>query len=137
MCFTDSVRALGLERTQAEQLAAAFRGRDLLGVEVQRIQGRRDAEPILLLSEMGGCACSLLADDAAWDADVWAMEDDAALRLARTLQELGRSLEGTVVVEALWDGDGPEELIEVSWSELVSLASRSLLGTAASYSIGR
>ena len=136
MCLTVTVRALGLERTQAEQLAASFRGRDLLKVEVQRVQGRRNAEPVLVLSEIGGCACSLLADDAAWDADVWAMEDDAALRLARTLQELGRGLEGTVVVEALWDGDGPEEAIEVSWPEIVSLARRSLLGTAASYSIG-
>ena len=135
MCLTVTIRALGLDRTEADQVAASFTNRDLLRVEVGQSKGLQE-DPVLLLSEEGGCACSLLADDADWDAETWSMEEHAARRLAGTLEELGRTLKGTVVVEALWNGDGPEEVADLSWPELVSLARRSRLSTATSYSVG-
>jgi len=40
------------------------------------------------ISEQGGCACSLLGDDADWGAATWAMRPEVLERLAKTLEIL-------------------------------------------------
>jgi hypothetical protein len=57
------------------------------------------------ISEEGGCACSLLSDDADWNAETWSMRPDVLDRLGMTLQILAMQGPPGVIVEALWVGD--------------------------------
>jgi hypothetical protein len=92
---------------------------------------QHDAEAVV--SEKGGCACSLLADDADWDADVWSMRPEVLEPLARTLLTLTQLGPEGMVIEALWQGEVPEREETVTPAELATLARTSQLGTHTRY----
>ena len=91
----------------------------------------RDAEAVV--SEAGGCACSLLAEDADWDAASWAMRPEVREPLARTLHALAAAVPDGAVVEALWVGDRPALERAVTPAELAGLAREGGLGTRTRY----
>jgi len=92
---------------------------------------RGDAEA--LVSEKGGCACSLLAEDADWDAEVWAMRPPMLGPLARTLSALAEQGPKGMIVEALWRGEKATREQKVTPKELGALALKSRLGTRTRY----
>ena len=93
--------------------------------------GTPDTRPATI-SEKGGCACSLLSDDADWDADFWAMRPEILEQLARTLQIVVDEDSRRLTVEVLWVGETPRQTARVTAAELVALTRSSRLGTKTS-----
>jgi len=137
MCLILTVAAPASERQELEDAArkAAAAG---LRVEMEhppRWPWARQAPARAVISEEGGCACSVLSDDADWNADAWAMRPEILERLARTLQILGDEGPPTLSLEALWVGEAPIETARVTPSELAELARSSRLGTRTRYEL--
>jgi hypothetical protein len=99
-----------------------------------RLQGN---SPVVhaTISEDGGCACSLLADDADWDAPFWSMRPEVLEPLALTLEVVGAAAPHGFLVAALWVGDAPGEEKVVTLEELVSDTRAGRLGTRARYRV--
>jgi len=95
----------------------------------------RDAEA--LVSERGGCACSLLSDAADWNADAWSMRPEVLEPLARTLMTLAERGPEGMTVAALWVSDDAEREVKVTAQELAALARSSQLGTHTRYVLSR
>ena len=90
-----------------------------------------------VISEAGGCACSLLSDQADWNAETWAMRPEILERLASTLQVLVEEGPPNLSVQALWFGETPGETVRVTAARLVALARASGLGTRTRYELSR
>lgn len=84
-----------------------------------------------------GCACSLLSDDADWNADSWAMRPEILDRLAETIRVLVEEGPARLTIEALWIGEAPQQTTETTAAELVTLARSSRLGTRTRYEVVR
>jgi hypothetical protein len=87
------------------------------------------------VSEDGTCACSLLSDDADWNADFWSMRPEIREALARTLEVLTRQGPAHVTVQALWVGEAAREEVSISVKELMALAAAGQLGTRRRYRV--
>ena len=128
--------------SEIEVLRDAARKAEEVGLRVElehslRCRWARDRPARAVISEDGGCACSLLSDQADWNADVWSMRPDILDRLGRTLQVLADNGPATLSVEALWVGEVPRETITVTAAELAVLARSSRLGTRTRYELSR
>lgn len=139
MCLVLSVAAPASEREELEDAArkAAAAG---LRVEMEhpsRWPWARQSPARAVVSEKGGCACSLLGDEADWNADAWAMRPEILEQLAQTLQILADEGPPNLSVEALWVGEAPSETARVTPSELAELARSSRLGTRTRYELAR
>ena len=89
------------------------------------------------ISEEGGCACSLLSEDAGWNAETWSMRPDVLDRLALTLETLAVRGPHGLIVETLWGGDEPKNTVSVTPSELAEVARLGKLGTRTRYAVVR
>ena len=128
------------EAPAREKLADAARKASAAGLRVEmehppRWPWARQTPARAVISEDGGCACSLLSDDADWNADAWAMRPEILEQLARTLRILADEGPPNLSVEALWVGEAPSETASVTPSELVELARSSRLGTRTRYEL--
>lgn len=135
MCLLIDAISAGADR--APLVAAASRASSLgLHVEVghaSRWSWAKDKEVRATISEDGGCSCSLLSDDADWNADTWAMRSDVLDLLGATLEALARHGPSDLVIEALWAGDKAQTTVRITPRELAALASSSQLGTRTRY----
>jgi hypothetical protein len=137
MCLILTVTAPASDREKFETVSRQPNA-DGLRVEVEHLSRwpwARERPVRAVVSEAGGCACSLLSDDADWNAEVWAFRDDVLDRLAATLQHLAASVKRGVTVEALWIGDNVKETRSVSAADLVELARKNRLGTRTRYEV--
>lgn len=137
MCL---VIAVTTEAPERETLAEAARKASAASLRVEmehppRWPWAREAPARATISEEGGCACSLLSDDADWNAATWAMRPEILERLARTLQILADEGPSTLFLEALWVGETPVATTRVTAAELVMLARSSRLGTRTRYEL--
>src|SRR3954469_20940808 len=78
---------------ERDRLEQAAREASALGLKVTvehppKSPWAREAAARATISERGGCACSLLSDDADWNAKFWAMRPEVLNRLAQTFQSL-------------------------------------------------
>ena len=137
MCLMLIATAKAAEREKLEQAArqAAASGLRIEMEHPHRWSWARGTAARATISEEGGCACSLLTDDADWNADAWAMRPEILERLARTLQILADEGPSSLCVEALWIGETPNQTARVTASELATLARSSRLGTRTKYEI--
>jgi hypothetical protein len=87
------------------------------------------------VSEEVGCACSLLSDDADWNAESWLMRPEIRDRLARTLEILASRGPKGWFVEAIWIGDDVRETVQVTPEELGRMARSDKLGTHTRYAV--
>jgi len=138
MCLVLTVRAPAAAHSALAAVAALPSG--TLRVELApapahapRWPWARPRDTEATVSEGGGCACSLLAEDADWDAEAWAMRADVREPLAQTLEGLGAAVPGGVIIEALWVGERPEREQRVTPAELAALARAGTLGTRTRY----
>ena len=139
MCLILAVTAPAGEREELEDAArkAAVGG---LRVEMEhppRWPWARQTPARAVISEEGGCACSLLSDQADWNADTWAMRPEMLEQVARTLQILVEEGPPNLSVQALWVGETPGETVRVTTATLVTLARSSGLGTRTRYELSR
>jgi hypothetical protein len=135
MCLVVTVRAPATGRAALAAAAAALPS-DSLHVELApapdhapRWPWARAREAEAVISEAGGCACSLLAEDADWNAESWAMRPEVREALARTLEKISSSVPDGTIVEALWVGDRSTHERVVTPTELARIARANALGT--------
>jgi hypothetical protein len=93
--------------------------------------------PTITLSERdhGGCACSLLHDDASWDHPSWLLRSEIREPLAATLRRLRDHLSAGFDFQALWVGEQPANSSSVSITTLCDLITGDGLGTTALYHV--
>lgn len=135
MCLSVSVELVGLDREAVTSLVANLGSADLLLTEVTPKRWLGSKIPYVVLSEGGGCACSLLSEDADWNAPRWAMEPHFLPRLAATITALGDATVCPMVLEARWAGVSSTETIELELDALSDLAARGQLGTKTRYRV--
>jgi hypothetical protein len=87
------------------------------------------------ISEEGGCACSLLANDADWDGPFWSMRPEVLEPLAQTLEAVGAAMWEGFTAAARWVGDSPRHEQVLSLAELVAIARAGRLGTRTRYRV--
>ena len=137
MCLIFTVTARPSDRENIERVSRQA-APDGLRIEVEhmpRWPWAREQPLRAFISEERGCACSLLSDDADWNAEVWAMRREVLERLAVTIERLVDAAPDGLIVEALWIGDVPERTIAVTAAEFGELARTSRLGTHTRYEI--
>jgi hypothetical protein len=87
------------------------------------------------ISEEGGCGCSLLSDDADWNATFWAMRPEVLDQLAQTPPILVDEGPRHLTIEDLWIGDTPRETVKLTSAEFIRLVQASPLGTRTRYEL--
>ena len=135
MCLILKVRVPAAERATLAAAAAAVPA-GALHVELvpaSRWPWARPRDAEATVSEEGGCACSLLADDADWDAPVWAMRPEVREPLAQTLETLASGIPSGTVIEALWVGESAGHDQHVTPAGLAALVRADSLGTRTRY----
>jgi hypothetical protein len=137
MCLFVTVEAPETTRASLEATARSLPPAALrLSVEpVRRWPRARTIAVRGTITEAGGCACSLLADDANWDAALWSMRPEVLDPLARTLEAVGESAPEGFTAAALWVGDTPRQEPVVSLEQLVAIARAGQLGTRTRYRV--
>ena len=115
MCLLIEVVMSGVPGAVAGEVSRAATAADLLALHAQR-QARGEPGARFLISEPHeGCACSLTADDADWNASHYTLRPDAAEHLARTLEFLlDRAGPDGLYVRAAWVSDPHEPLAHPS-----------------------
>lgn len=108
MCLVFRIRAPGdsdsLLRTTAEQLpAGCFKVQVIESPWWKGLTTSRWVEA--QVSETGGCACSLLSDNADWNAEFWSMRPEVLEPLAATLQAVVKGGISCLTVEAVWNAE--------------------------------
>ena len=136
MCLEIAVTAPSGTLVALERIAALrdFEGLRLTMEPPHPLHGRCPDRVKGTISGEGGCACNLLADDADWDAPVWAMRPEVLSPLARILEAVGSATSEEWSVQAVWIGMTPQEQ-RVSVAELVAIVDASQLGTLTRYTV--
>jgi hypothetical protein len=90
----------------------------------------------LRVSEPGeGCACSMLADNARWDSETWALRPEATTKLVETMQRVTDLAIGPWTFEARWDSAAEER--SVTPAELLDVIARGAIGIRTQYVVRR
>ncbi|MGB7922362.1 MAG: hypothetical protein WCF57_03880 [Pyrinomonadaceae bacterium] len=90
--------------------------------------------PHLSISEKGeSCACSMLTDEANWNAPTWDIRKEVLPELALALLFISERASNGYTFEAIWAGDKPEKNLEVSLNEMIEIAQKNRIGTKARY----
>jgi hypothetical protein len=135
MCLKLTIRVPAADRPGLEaamlQVSPGYLRVDLAHLPRWSWARHHDAEAVV--SEQGGCACSLLTEEADWGAEAWAVRPEVLEPLARTLSTLAERGPEGMTVEALWVGEKPGREQKVTARELAALVRASQLGTHTRY----
>jgi hypothetical protein len=137
MCLILTIQALETTRSALEE-AARLMPPAALRLHLEPISRRPWGRTTIVegsICKEGGCACSLLADDADWAAPFWSMRPGVLEPLAQTLEAVGAAMEEEFTVAARWVGDSPPHEQVVSLAELVAVARAGQLGTRTRYRV--
>ena len=80
-----------------------------------------------------GCACSMLTDDADWNAEFWDLQPALLPHTANLLSLINERVLDGFIFEALWAGDRPAETLTVSFDELKDSVLKNQIKTKAKY----
>ena len=137
MCLTIAIEIPMMPKDEARRLAGQHRPSENVDLHFEgtaSFAGR--GNPRLSLSEAGeGCACSMLTDDADWNAPAWDIRPVLLPYLANTLRFISERAPNGFILEALWAGDKPGENLELSLDELLNLVRANRIGTRARYNV--
>ena len=137
MCLTITIELPMMSKDKARRLAGQNRPSGNVGLRFEdraSLAGR--GNPRLSLSEAGeGCACSMLADDADWDAPAWDIRPAVLPSLANTIRFISERAPNGFILEALWAGDKAGENLELSLDELLNLVRANRIGARARYNV--
>jgi hypothetical protein len=135
MCLTISVELPMMPKQEVVRLAS--QGSSSEGLEIHfegtvSFFGRGNRR--LTISEAGeGCACSMLTDDADWNAPTWDIQPTLLMPLTNSLAYISERAANGLILEALWAGDEPEKNLELSSGELLSTVRENRVGTKTRY----
>src|SRR5262245_36415068 len=109
MCLVISVELFGVPKSDAQLFTAQQRA-NTIDLRFDGMTGLFNrGNPRVSLSERGkGCACSMLTDDADWNAATWDLREDVVSALADTLTTIHRHAGNGFAFEGLWIGDRPK-----------------------------
>lgn len=111
MCFQIEIDT-GLGGHAAADVAAAIRART--GLHVARRQG------VLSLSQETGCACSMLAEGADWDAPAWDLRPDGLRALEAAVDLIASRSPRGCRFRAYWLGEEPQQTLRVPVEHLTA-----------------
>lgn len=136
MCLTISIQLPTVSKQIAKGLEGGNGSVDQLDIRFDgtaSLFGRGD--PRLSISEAGGggCACSMLTEQADWNAPAWDVRPELLQPLANTLAFISERAPAGFVLEALWAGDNPEKSVEISIDDLLDLVRENRMGTKTRY----
>ncbi len=137
MCLILSIGASAASRAQLETAARSLTA-SALRVAVEHAPRWPWAKPEYIrasISEAGGCACSLLTDEADWEAPYWSLRADMLEPLASMLHGIASAGLDEFTLEALWSGEEPDREEQVSVSELLACIRSGQVGTRTRYQI--
>jgi len=124
-----------MPKQEAERLASQHGSSEKLEIHFEGTAsffGR--GHPRLSISEAGeGCACSMLTDEADWNAPAWDIQPTLLPPLANSLAFISERAANGLILEALWAGDRPEKNLKVSPDELLSIVRENRIGTKTRY----
>jgi hypothetical protein len=125
-----------------------------LSIDVNRVGSRLDGEETLYVggvdkasqhhppfvfglaeSSKEGCACSLLHDDADWNAEHWLLKPAGLPRLEETIVRFNGLAKDGFTFQALWMGEKPETTVDVTVDEMRALVRQNGIGTKVRYHI--
>jgi len=135
MCLVITIEARHDERERLVT-AAALASRNGLRVDVEqplRWLWLRTRPARARLTEDGTCSCSLLADDADWNDVAWSFRSDVIAAIAATLCTLLAEGPRALRIAAIWLGEKPEQLEEVTAQQFLELLDGEGLGTKTAY----
>ena len=135
MCLVVSVELFVVPKKDAQLLISQQRSSDAIDL---RFEGMTEifnrGNPRLSLSEKGeGCACSMLTDDADWNATTWDMREEIVAALADTIITIHRQAGNGFAFEALWIGDRPKTEQRVTIDDLAGRVRCNQVGTKVRY----
>ena len=135
MCLTISVELPGIAKKEAELLAGQQLPSKNLEIQFKgtaSMFGR--GNPLISIAEAGqGCACSMLTDNADWNASTWEFQSALLPLLGSTVAFISERAPNGFIIEAIWAGDKPKKLLEVSLDELHYIVRRNSIATKARY----
>jgi hypothetical protein len=124
-----------MTKHDAESLAAEQRASSKLELHYEGTTeafGRGNSR--FSIFEVGeGCACSMLTDNADWNAATWEFQPMLLCDLASTFAFISERAPNGFAVEAVWIGDRVKESLEVSLDEFLEVVRRNTVATKAKY----
>jgi hypothetical protein len=135
MCLSLKVKLSEEDAPRSKEIAKL--ATEIAGVDIGPEHSLfRKRSSVLNISESGkGCACSLLTDDADWDAETWDMHQSSLPKIAQGLRKLRENTKVGFVFEALWQGEKPTEEKKISIGELANIVESGKIGTKTRYLI--
>ena len=94
-------------------------------------------KPAIVYISAGGCACSLLSDDADSDDEYWALEPKAAEQLGTGLEIFALHGPGRVSFQALWLGERVDRDVTIDPAALAALIRAKGTGVKVRYILDR
>jgi hypothetical protein len=135
MCLTLSIE-LPMKKREAERIVSQYHSinLDLHFGGTTSFLSLGNAR--LSIAEKGeGCACSMLTDNADWNAPIWDMRPEVLPELALALLFISELAPNGYILEALWVGDEPDKNIEVTLNEILEIVQRNLIRTKTRYNV--
>ena len=135
MCLLLTIRLSEQDAARAPEIASAATAAGKLEVSSCRRLLRRRSRDLNICEPAQGCGCSLLADDADWDAPAWSMRSEVLPQLGATLAAVRQHTSDGFTFQALWVGEtafhdkhvSPEEMRAIVAGGQISTDSRYLI----------
>ncbi len=93
-------------------------------------------KPVVVYVSEGGCACSMLSDDADWNEAHWSLRPDAAKELATGVGAFAEAGPESFSFQALWLGERADTEVAATVTALTTLLRGTGPGTKARYVVG-
>ena len=135
MCLLLTIRLSEQDATRAPEIASAATAAGELEVSSCRRLLRRRSRDLNISEPAQGCGCSLLADDADWDAPAWSMRPEVLPKLGATLASVRQHTSDGFTFQALWVGETAFHDKRVSPEEMRTIVASGEIGTDSRYLI--
>ena len=130
-----TVRLAARDAARARDIAAAVTASDAIEVSAVRRLFRGARGDLNICEARQGCACSMLHDDASWDAASWLMRPEVLPPLGATLAKIREQSSEPFTFETLWVGDDVYFERQVSLDELRRIVASGQIGTQTRYTV--
>ena len=134
MCLVVRIELHGVEPSTGAEIAEYSSSHHDLSVKLTRPS---KVASFSIAEYPEGCACSLLADDADWNAPAWSFRPEVLPKIANVVRTLLSRARGQVVFEALWIGDDVSRTETVTSQQLLSTIEADRVATKTRYVIAR
>jgi len=135
MCLIININLSPKDSLRAAEIAKFATISEGLEVHPQKRRFRKRSSILFLSEHSEGCGCSLLTDNASWNALTWDMIPSALPKLAVTLQRLCEGCSEEFTFNASWVG---EKLVEENYltaDAMLEIVRQSRIGTKTKYHI--